>query len=144
MNNNTPSWFSYEGRYTRAQFWPRLLIASFIIGVIMALIAPVLTNPYAYYTVQFGVIIMITAPLLTKRMHDRGHSSAIIWIQYALGYAMCFTEEMTRGNVTDTVMTIALAMLGTSFALSIVILVRLCRDSQKGTNQYGPSSKYPD
>ena len=144
MDNNTPSWFSYDGRYTRAQFWPRYLLSALIVGVIMALIAPVLTDPYTYYTVQFGIIIIITAPLLIKRMHDRGHCGALIWIQYALGYAMCIHNEMSRGNLTDSVMTIALAMLGTSFTLFIVILVRLCRDSQKGTNQYGPSSKYPD
>lgn len=142
--NNTPSWFSYKGRYTRAQFWPRYLLSILIIGVIMHLLTPALTNPYMYYTALFGVVIVLAAPLLIKRMHDRGHSSAIIWIQYALGYAMPISNEMSRGNLTTAVMIMAMTMLGLSIVLFFIILVRLCRDSEKGTNKYGPSSKYPD
>ena len=189
-----PGWFSYSGRYTRAQFWWKWLIAIFLLGVIFQLVSiAILEDLYnargrldsATYGSQFDCVIygriidsalsqlivlivveivvytLLLLPLLVKRLHDIGMSTIVavgVWVvlqgvkiaeaaaifevsndidKYGVSYSslMGATVKMQENMQTFTVI---------QGIIGLAMLFILCKDSQKGTNLYGPSSKYPD
>ncbi|MBE6419956.1 MAG: DUF805 domain-containing protein [Akkermansiaceae bacterium] len=173
-----PGWFSYSGRYTRAQFWGKwlgciflLVIVSSIMGVIIGVdLAEVLVTGrglksaisqlYVVTIIEIIVYTLLLLPLLVKRLHDIGVSTpgAIgVWVlMQGLGVAeLCTTiellEDMSNAQslaamikVEDSMGRLELIYKIIRGTLGLVMIVVMCLDSQKGTNLYGPSSKYPD
>ena len=151
----------FGGRFTRLQFW---LYA--VIGFLIALGA-------GYVCVQnrgLGdlLLLWVVLPLFVfyfliiqgKRAHDLGCSYVtplvinIIFFNPVSIALFIFTEVMlmdygsasSYGGGSPDTMTYALkAIIVVVEAIPLLYLAWLgCSDSQKGTNKYGPSLKYPD
>lgn len=158
-----PGWFSYSGRYTRAQFWWKYIIASISFGIVGGILPfffidfpaiiresvrtgvdPVIVFPTEFYIVlvPFSIIsILITFPLLVKRFHDVSISARVPFVIVFVANAVSYIELIGMENPSP--MRDALLNL-TSIACLVTMLIFLCRDSTRGTNAYGPSCKYPD
>lgn len=199
-----PGWFSYSGRYTRAQFWGKWLVCILILVVISHIIrlflgvdlaqtiirgrsvessiyqmncsiSRIIYQMYVLTIITYIELIVYTLlllPLLVKRLHDIGMPTIVavgVWVLIqGLGFVevsatiidtlkntlsgesldlmyddtrelklMCYDAERKMQGLEQTY-TIIRGCIG------IVMLIVLCLDSQKGSNLYGPSSKYPD
>lgn len=147
-----PGWFSYSGRYTRAQFWIKYLAVTIPAGLISSALSfcyidfggmkrgntePIIVFPaefYVYISLLTVVSFLITFPLVVKRFHDVNLSGwvafGMVVIVQALSYLQLSGMEAPN-PVRDAV-------------LQLAMLVITCLDSTRGTNKYGPSYKYPD
>ena len=154
-----PGWFSYSGRYTRAQFWKKYLAVTIPAGLISSALSFYYidfggmmrgnTEPIIVFTAEFYVYIslltvvlfLITLPLVVKRFHDVNLSGwvafGMVVIVQALSYLQLSGMEAPN-PVRDAVLQLV------SFVASLAMLVITCLDSTRGTNKYGPSYKYPD
>lgn len=182
--------FDFKGRARRSEYWWFNLfncIVTFIWSLIASFIAiAIVFRPlnsaadYNEYNPLMYIIIMILItfiPLLflvitqyavmTRRLHDTGHSGWWIVLSFAIGigylvtYFMALMPILSRiGDeesyiptsqfqvVAETFQTSpALAVVLCIFALAtltvwLAILVFTIQDSDRGENKYGPSPKY--
>ena len=173
-----PGWFSYSGRYTRAQFWGKWLVCILILGVISHIIGlslgedlaktiirggsmdSIISQMYVLTIIELIVYTLLLLPLLVKRLHDIGMPTIVavgVWVLIqGLGFVEVSAtidtlENMVNSESLDSMLAAERKMQGIEQTytiirgcIGIVMLIVLCLDSQKGTNLYGPSSKYPD
>lgn len=166
-----PGWFSFKGRYTRAQFWGRYLLAV----IVYSIFAPVVLTPSfssLYLSIaelgdtdklllvstiallaEAALTTALYIPLMVKRFHDFGQSAATpltLWGIFELihisaetwGLALAVnSQDMEAIAIGDKYYEYALIL---RIVLVLVLLGIMLRDSQRGTNKYGPSTKYPD
>ena len=99
-------------------------------------------------------IWLCTVPLQVRRLHDTGRGPTLAYINaglYILTLILSFVSVImlqnlsldnlgTIGTLTTFMGLVALVY----FVITIILIVFWCQDSQPGTNQYGPSPKYPD
>lgn len=111
----------FDGRARRAEFWQFSLINALVQCLLQGIYATaVLISPMFGFLVMLVYVVYAFAQILPdlgvqiRRLHDIGHS----------GWALCWAF---------------LPLLG-----PFIIFYFMCKDSQHGTNQYGPSEKYPD
>ena len=157
-----PGWFSYSGRYTRAQFWIKYLAVTIPAGLISFVLLlcyididglmrqamrgnsnPIIVFPGEFYvlmTLLSIVTFLISFPLVVKRFHDINISGWVPLGIVVVGQAVSYLQlagladpEPVRDGVLQLV----------SYIVSVAMLVILCLDSTRGTNKYGPSYKYP-
>lgn len=173
-----PGWFSYSGRYTRAQFWGKWLVCILILGVISRIIGlslgedlaqtiirggsmdSIISQMYVLTIIEIIVYTLLLLPLLVKRLHDIGMPTIVavgVWVLIqGLGFVEVSAtidslENMVNSESLDSLLAAERKMQGIEQTytiirgcIGIVMLIVLCLDSQKGSNLYGPSSKYPD
>lgn len=173
-----PGWFSYSGRYTRAQFWGKWLVCILILGVISHFIGlslgedlaktiirggsmdSIISQMYVLTIIEIIVYTLLLLPLLVKRLHDIGMPTIVavgVWVLIqGLGFVEVSAtidtlENMVNSESLDSMLAAERKMQGIEQTytiirgcIGIVMLIVLCLDSQKGSNLYGPSSKYPD
>lgn len=178
-----PGWFSFKGRYTRAQFWNRFIPAAVIFGLITSKITSPFVESLAARTLDNGdtgtlfitsalmmlaetiIMTMLYLPLMVKRFHDFGYSAKTPSILWGLHIIINLTAEMWMVCLSVELMEVAqqsseiAVQLATDFEakteyyrytlglrglIVLILLALMCRDSQRGTNKYGPSTKYPD
>lgn len=200
-----PGWFSYSGRYTRAQFWGKWLVCILILVVISHIIrlflgvdlaqtiiirggcvesisyqmdcfiSHIISQMYVLTIITYIELIVYTLlllPLLVKRLHDIGMPTIVavgVWVLIqGLGFVEVSATIIDSLKNTLSGESLDLMYDGTKElelmyydaerkmqgleqtytiirgCIGIVMLIVLCLDSQKGTNLYGPSSKYPD
>lgn len=173
-----PGWFSYSGRYTRAQFWGKWLVCILILGVISHIIGlslgedlaqtiirggsmdSIISQMYVLTIIELIVYTLLLLPLLVKRLHDIGMPTIVavgVWVLIqGLGFVEVSAtidtlENMVHSESLDSMLAAERKMQGIEQTytiirgcIGIVMLIVLCLDSQKGSNLYGPSSKYPD
>lgn len=178
-----PGWFSFKGRYTRAQFWNRFIPAAVIFGLITSKITSPFVESFAATTLDNGdtgtllitsalmmlaeniIVTMLYLPLMVKRFHDFGYSAKTPSILWGLHIIINIAAEMWMVCLSVELMEVAqqsseIAMqvatdfeakaeyyqytLGLRVIIILILLGLMCRDSQRGTNKYGPSTKYPD
>ena len=173
-----PGWFSYSGRYTRAQFWGKWLVCILILGVISHIIGlslgedlaktiirggsmdSIISQMYVLTIIEIIVYTLLLLPLLVKRLHDIGMPTIVavgVWVLIqGLGFVEVSAtidtlENMVNSESLDSMLAAERKMQGIEQTytiirgcIGIVMLIVLCLDSQKGSNLYGPSSKYPD
>ncbi len=92
--------------------------------------------------VQTLVAIIIGIPLLgvlSRRCHDVGKSSILALILIAANVLYSFTSNFGIMGWLGYIAIIVAGLIG----LWLLITVLFC-DSDRGTNKYGPSSKYPE
>lgn len=108
--------------------------------------------------VAMGGLVLLMAPgiitLQIRRLHDLGMRGWWAFVPLCLGVATCATvaTEMMWPFLAAGSAEGRLAVLSAldrplllSFAVSVVaILILSMVDSQRGSNKYGPSSKYPE
>lgn len=158
-----PGWFSYSGRYTRAQFWRKYLavfIPSVILGGVLPFffidfpaliresirtgVEPVIVFPTEFYValVPFSIVcVIISFPLQVKRFHDINLSGWVPFGFVLIANVIAYMQLVGMSNpspVRDALLNLV------SLACTVPMLIFLCKDSTRGTNTYGPSCKYPD
>lgn len=173
-----PGWFSYSGRYTRAQFWGKWLVCIVILGVSFRIIGlslgedlaktiirggsmdSIISQMYVLTIIEIIVYTLLLLPLLVKRLHDIGMPTIVavgVWVLIqGLGFVevsatIDILENMVNSESLESMLAAERKIQGLEqtyniirVCIGIVMLIVLCLDSQKGSNLYGPSSKYPD
>ncbi len=140
-----------DGRSRRSEFWWTVL-AVFICNIVLAFI------PYVG-TILSVCLMVAMIPLMIRRCHDAGSECrTLIYVAVACSAATTILGmiqgiladkalkhlDMSAANLHDT-LRIPLILLGlVSLVVGIYLLIKFVQDSQPGTNQWGPSPKYPD
>lgn len=155
------TWFKpslYGGRFTRKQYVLPAILAGIIISILHSILQIILLTPptladlmrnpssierFQQESMLVGLIVFIPAtifvylPLGIKRAHDIGHKGTFLITLSIIGLI-----SQVLGSVSYN-LGIVLALL-ISIPGIIYGFILLFKDSQKGTNAYGPSIKYPD
>ena len=123
----------YGGRFTRAQFWKYYFAGVFalvLLGFVLGTVCPFFVS--VLYTVFYCV------PIDVKRAHDLGFSAKWPIVANIIFFAIETVQEygLVSHSVLDEII---------YWVIAVPYLIWLgFSDSQKGTNQYGASAKYPD
>ena len=123
----------YGGRFTRAQFWKYYFAGVFalvLLGFVLGTVCPFFVS--VLYTVFYCV------PIDVKRAHDLGFSAKWPVVANIIFFAIETVQEygLVSHSVLDEII---------YWVIAVPYLIWLgFSDSQKGTNQYGASAKYPD
>lgn len=156
---------TFDGRSRRSEFWYAMLF-QFIVGFVVSIFQlPVVSNLISL------LFFIPNLALQCRRLHDIGRSGHWIWTQVLAGVfaivALLYLVVFVIVNVPDVRETyikmgidvtafysyagllnipglVIVVMVLAAIAIGIMFLVFNCTDSQKGTNEYGPSQKYPD
>ena len=123
----------YGGRFTRAQFW-KYLFAGFFALVLLGF---VLGDVYPFF-VSVLYTVFYCVPIDVKRAHDLGFSAQWPIVANIIFFAIETVQEygLVSHSVLDEII---------YWVIAVPYLIWLgFSDSQKGTNQYGASAKYPD
>ncbi len=156
---------TFTGRSRRSEFW-YVYLFQFLLSLVFSLVGAT----QLYYLVSI-VLIVPTFALQCRRLHDIGKSGQLIWLQvlstvffyvclfYLIVYMIYNVPEVLtvyREQGIDVSVfqsfypilnipgSVILIFFLVAVAIWIVFLVVNCTDSNKGTNKYGPSQKYPD
>ena len=173
MSDNTPNppqksevvettWLKpslFGGRFTRKQYFWRVLLVAIIGGIIGTILQQILVTPpdlgemmrnarsierYQQELMQVGLLtnipvaILFYLPFGIKRAHDIGHKGSFLITLFAFGIIVQVIYAFVGGVVGSILYGIILIP---AFIYGCILLFK---DSQKGTNAYGPSLKYPD
>ena len=156
---------TFTGRSRRSEFW-----YVYLFQVLLSLVFSLVGATQLYYLVSI-VLIVPTFALQCRRLHDIGKSGQLIWLQvlstvffyvclfYLIVYMIYNVPEVLtvyREQGIDVSVfqsfypilnipgSVILIFFLAAVAIWIIFLVFNCTDSNKGTNKYGPSQKYPD
>ena len=156
---------TFTGRSRRSEFW-----YVYLFQVLLSLVFSLVGATQLYYLVSI-VLIVPTFALQCRRLHDIGKSGQLIWLQvlstvffyvclfYLIVYMIYNVPEVLtvyREQGIDISVfqsfypilnipgSVILIFFLAAVAIWIMFLVFNCTDSNKGTNKYGPSQKYPD
>lgn len=156
---------TFTGRSRRSEFW-----YVYLFQVLLSLVFSLVGATQLYYLVSI-VLIVPTFALQCRRLHDIGKSGQLIWLQvlstvffyvclfYLIVYMIYNVPEVLtvyREQGIDVSVfqsfypilnipgSVILIFFLAAVAIWIMFLVFNCTDSNKGTNKYGPSQKYPD
>jgi len=140
-----------EGRSRRSEFWWTVL-AVFICNIVLVLIP--IVGPILSVCLMIAMI-----PLMIRRCHDAGSecrtliyvavacsavTSILGMIQGILADKAYKNLDLSAAQLHDT-LRIPFILLGlVSLVVGIYLLIKFVQDSQPGTNQWGPSPKYPN
>ena len=141
-----------EGRSRRSEFWWTML-AMMIPFVILWIInrGMMTVVPAIIVSLISAGIWFCSLPLQIRRLHDTGRGGTLALVLagvYALQLLLSIVTVIMYSNgnymgVLSMGTWVGLVAL-VYFVLFIICVVFWCQDSQPGTNQYGPSPKYPD
>ncbi len=149
---NLLSGLTPRGRLTRRQFWPAYILLSILFGTLTAGL-PCLLDEIGLKPLQTPATIIsssiflfgILYPLICKRLHDIGKSSSTFWLVLVVSWVWLpyfilsvFFDYGEKTNVFYPLLTIS------GVILLIWYNVYFFLDSQRGTNRYGKSLKYPE
>ena len=113
----TKKYASFSGRATRKEYWS-FQVLGYILGFILGyILAGEVEDEEMVSLLLIGVILAAAIPswaVTVRRLHDSNHSGWLSLIQLV------------------------------PYIGVIIVLVICLQDSYRGTNQYGPSEKYPD
>ena len=138
----------FKGRATRREFW-LVQLALTLILIVLALI--ICSKGMAESILLRGVVLGFSAAsfkayfcVLVRRLHDVGKSGwwcflapvPFVYLQILLFIVLSFFYLFSPW--------LALPLLVLAFFGFYIHLILPLRDSQHGTNKYGPSYKYPD
>lgn len=145
-----------EGRSRRSEFWWTMLammIPFLIIWLLNRGATSVVTS--VIFSLLGACIWLASVPLQIRRLHDTGRGPTLAYIAAVIYIIMQLLSIVLVAKVQSMSSFDDLASIGTFstftglfglvyFVISIILIVFWCQDSQPGTNQYGPSPKYPD
>lgn len=154
----------FSGRSRRSEFW-NIILFYILIWFLAQLFSPML------FSIAILVMFIPFIALQCRRLHDIGRSGHWIWLYvlsvlifnlltfYSVIYALTYFPELnemmeSQGlNPKDLYFLYPLLDISPNYIMlmsvyvvvvNILFLIFNCMDSQRGTNQYGPSPKYPD
>ena len=134
----------YGGRFTRMQCFLYLFVG----GLIYAFFDVILPDSEPFELIMSIISFLFSSSIAIKRAHDIGHKGTLIisvWCASLILALFIFLITFTSlVNSTPIALILLCAVLLLSGIKLIYGLILLFKDSQKGTNAYGPSIKYPD
>ena len=145
-----------EGRSRRSEFWWTMLATMIPFLIIWVLNRGAMSIvPSIIFSLLGACIWLCTLPLQVRRLHDTGRGPTLAYIaagvyiiQLLLSIAIVsqtdFSDPFGTLSRISTLSTFLGLVALIYFVLIIILIVFWCQDSQPGTNQYGPSPKYPD
>ena len=96
-------------------------------------------NAMIFDTIIYSLLcLFIYWPMSAKRAHDIGQKATIVITIGSIGLIV----NLLYAFVGGVILTVASGLI--SLAGLVYGCILLFKDSQKGTNKYGPSTKYPD
>ena len=144
----------YSGRFTRKQYFWRMLLTSLIFQILAVALGVMVGVGMAQgnssiaeieQTAQLlSLIITIPAsifffiPIAVKRAHDIGHKGTFIVVIWVLSLIAQLVGAFAGAEIQN-VLSLLVLIPGLIYGCMLLFM-----DSQKGTNAYGPSTKYPD
>jgi len=155
----------FSGRSRRQEYW-YVVLFTFLVGLVCNI-----TGLSVLSSVASLVFFIPNLALQCRRLHDIGRTGHWIWLDiissimltFSLIYMiMCMivyipgvSDELAKQgidtyalyqfySIVDIPYYIVIVFVILALAIKITFLVFNCTDSNKGTNQYGPSQKYPD
>ncbi|MCE5090652.1 DUF805 domain-containing protein [Staphylococcus devriesei] len=156
------NYLNIEGRTRRRHYWLATL-CNILVLILLGLIFGILTSIFKDGEIFFGIVYEIIDLVLliglftmsVRRFHDVGHTMTIPVIMLV---CMLIREIETLADtyfhvsldsfftgVVGTIVTIVIGAI--SFALliiSIIALIYCIKDSEQGSNTYGPNPKEPE
>ena len=118
-----------------------------------------LTLLWMFSILETVVMTVLLLPLFVKRLHDVSistTSAVVLWSIFPIiGFVELYVlgldlENIIRAETLQESLNAASAVNDTEMlcdvirvVAGIILLVIMCRDSYRGTNEYGPSMKYP-
>lgn len=146
---------SFNGRSRRSEFW-YCYLAAYLVSLVASLI-PFIGTPISC------IASLLILPIAFRRVHDSGHSGWWIGGGIILSFialtiiGVTLVSNAKTGNIDWEDDERIMLLITQSFksvqviiatliyiVFSIIQLVFLCQDSQKGPNRYGESPKYPN
>lgn len=154
---------SFKGRATRAEYWWFYLftvIISFPLSILaeFAAAAATVANPSPALVLLIGIntcfalgTFLPSLAVTVRRLHDVGRSGWWLVLVPALYVGLLFVMgvaislSIAHGNRVALYTLSALGIILCVSLLVLVVLLCVCllSDSRRGSNPYGPSSKYP-
>ncbi len=151
--------FTCEGRTRRKDFWLGALlniICLIIMAIIAALVFAHMENGKVLYDIVFYIFYVVLAiPMFSisvRRFHDigKGKTIPIIYLVltllspiYQISEDYKWISQISDSNVAllITIAIVSIILTIASIVISIMALVYCVKDSEEGTNQYGPNPK---
>ncbi len=142
-----------NGRSRRSEFWWTMLatmIPFFIIWVINRGMTSVIGA--VLFSLLGACVWLCTVPLQCRRMHDTGRGHILVFALAGvyilqLLFMILFIAQV-NSNPFAALSSPFRTLIGLCalvyFVLTIICIVFWAQDSQPGTNQWGPSPKYPN
>ena len=122
-------------------YWTRLLLLGILFG--FPLIAYVATHPNMdQRNVSLSSMVislpfwLIFLSMLIRRLHDIGNRGMLVWVAFGVGMFNSLQLALS-GDIAGISAVIA-------YILEIILFILCCFDSEKKTNEWGPSPKYGD
>ena len=142
-----------NGRSRRSEFWWTMLammIPFFIIWIINRGMMSVAGS--VIMSLLGAAVWLASVPLQCRRMHDTGRGNTLVFALAAVYILQLLCTIIWVAQVSKNPFAALDSSMGTLvglcalvyFVLCIICIVFWAQDSQRGTNQWGPSPKYPD
>ena len=155
----------FSGRSRRQEYW-YVVLFTFLLDLVLTIGG--LSTLSSLVSIAF---IIPNLALQCRRLHDIGKSGHWIWlniaasimfvvsmlyvVMYFIAYIPEMHDELMRQGIDPSIFYSLyplldipgwgiVGMVVIALAVKITFLVFNCTDSNHGTNQYGPSQKYPD
>ena len=136
---------NFKGRAQRAEFWWWVLF-TFLGNFALTLVDAAMASagvPLAILSSLFSLGTLVpNLSVAARRLHDIGRSGWWQLIPYGVAF-LSVILVLALGSAGEGAATFGV-LLGVvaTLAASIVLLVWYARDSDRGTNRFGPSPKY--
>lgn len=145
----------FTGRARRSEYW-NWTLAQLLISVALSFVLSLIffsassTDPLSLTPARIGSMVLSLVLLLpnmgatVRRLHDTGRSGwwvmgpLVFYVPMLVAIAMLQDGNFNPVAAGLSLMVVLLAML----ALSILLIIWLCQDSDPQPNKYGPSPKY--
>lgn len=152
-------WCDFKGRATRSEYW-WFSFFSFIVNTpISLLFVPYVMGNKEMDAVGYGLLGLMTLVLviwllpalsvMIRRLHDVGRPG--VWgyllMAFNMAYQIAFYYKYLWQGEGEMILSpeslwVAIFLMP-YYGLNIYVMVCMFFDSQRGTNKYGPSVKYP-
>ena len=139
---------TFSGRARRSEYWYFYLF-NLIVAVGLSLLTVVIPSLKILSSIYSLAVFIPGLAVAVRRLHDIGKSGWTILIlmipSIIFGIILSlYLFKTYDGYNPSTLLTILLGIFGLiTFALAIMFIVWMCKDSQSNENQYGPNPKQP-
>lgn len=139
---------TFSGRACRSEYWYFFLF-NLIAAIGLSLLAVINPSLKILSPIYSLAVFIPGLAVAVRRLHDIGKSgwTMLIFMIQSIIFSIILSLyffKASDGNDPSTLLTILLGIFGLiTFALAIIFIVWMCKDSQHSDNQYGPNPKLP-
>ena len=143
---------TFSGRARRSEYWYFVLF-NLLVCIGLYLLDYAIFEDRFYITGIYSLFVLIPGMAVAiRRLHDIGKKgwiyfifilSCIVLVYVYVLFVVSLLKQIFGGGseALGYITLILFAVCILTIVLGIILLVWLCRDSQPGTNQYGPNPK---